>query len=64
MLEHQKIIIAHVANNKNLFEKEICKSMGWLNVDEQKELYKWLLSEYGDSHREIIQSVFSMKQAG
>ena len=64
MLEHQKIIIAHVANNKDLFEKEICKSIQWLNSSEQKELHKWLLSEYGASYREIIQSVFSMKQAG
>ncbi len=54
MLGHQKLVIRNVANNKDLFRKEIQKSFNWLNEDDIRELSIWLNENYSDSHQEIL----------
>jgi len=63
MLEHQKRIIAAVANDAELFEKEIRKSIDWLNVDEIEELEYWLRKNYWDEHRRTLFKIFSIVAA-
>lgn len=41
MLEYCKTILKKVSFDSSLFEKELKKSMKWLNEKEKKELKKW-----------------------
>lgn len=63
MLEHQKIILEKVRHDKKLFQKELVKSVNWLDEGEQEQLYLWLRKFYWDSHRQIIASVFKKEAA-
>jgi glutamyl-tRNA reductase len=70
MLEHQKRIIQNVADDKEIFEKELYKSLVWLENEEIEELVKWLENNYGDSNDEeikiVLQKVYGqyMKRSG
>jgi len=59
MLEHQKIVLSNVSSNKELFKKELNKSLGWLASYEIYDLYKWLKENYSTTHQDIISEVFS-----
>ena len=61
MLDHQKIVLKGVSSNKELFKKELIKSLTWLNFYEVKKLKKWVIDNFGDIHPEIIQDVINMK---
>lgn len=63
MLEHQKIILENVRHDKKLFQKELVKSVNWLEEEDQQELYKWLRESFWKSHRQIIESVFKKEAA-
>lgn len=63
MLEHQKKIIAAVADNPEMFEKEIRKAIEWLNVDEIEELEHWLKRYYWNDHRRTLFKIFSFVTA-
>jgi hypothetical protein len=63
MLEHQKIILENVRHDKKLFQKELIKSVNWLEKEDQRELYQWLKKSYWDSHKQIIESVFKQEAA-
>jgi len=54
MLEHQKMVIKGVSEIKNLFKKEIIKSLAWLNRDDQSQLLKWLMQNFMQQHPDII----------
>ncbi|MBN2350305.1 MAG: hypothetical protein JXJ22_15815 [Bacteroidales bacterium] len=58
MLEHQKIILANISENKELFRKELLKSVKWLNPDEIIAMYHWLNMRFGTTHKKIINEVF------
>jgi hypothetical protein len=58
MLEHQKIVLNGVKNNKKLFRKELIKSLAWLNNNEQTQLRKWVKENFICLHAEIIMDVF------
>ncbi|MFW5687705.1 MAG: hypothetical protein ACOCXV_02150 [Bacteroidota bacterium] len=49
MLEHQKWVIQNVANDRELFIKEIHKSLAWLEKEEIEEFTQWLRTNYGDT---------------
>ena len=57
MLDHQKIILIAVSGNKDLFRKELIKSMLWLDEPDQLKLKKWLHEKFWDEHSEIISEV-------
>lgn len=58
MLEHQKLILEKVSNNKELFRKELVKSLKWLKSYEIYRLHSWLKEKFYLKHREIIEDVF------
>ena len=60
MLEHQKLVIQNVVHNKELFKKEIYKTLGWLNSSEQTEFRRWLRNEFWNTHRDVIKEVLSL----
>lgn len=58
MLEHQKLILAEVSNDRATFRKEIIKSFKWLKSYEIIHLRKWLNENYGKLYAETIKEVF------
>lgn len=54
MLEHQKIVLNGVSEDKSLFKKELLKSLAWLNADEQEQLGHWVRENFKDTHKDII----------
>ena len=63
MLEHQKLVLSNLSADKDLFRKELVKSLGWLTSSEIFELYRWLKEKYYPTHREVIQDVFKLYYA-
>jgi len=63
MLEHQKLILENVKFDKDLFEKELSKSIKWLSNKEIFELHQWCKNEFGEEFPEIIQKVFDTEAA-
>jgi hypothetical protein len=63
MLEHQKIVLFNVSENKALFKKELLKSLDWLTQDELKIFWQWLKQNYWETHGEIISIVWE-KETG
>jgi hypothetical protein len=59
MLDHQKIILQNVINDKELFQKELKKSLSWLGPDDVKKLYIWLKANFWKSHEDTLQSIFN-----
>ena len=60
MLEHQKIILQKVSNNKELFRKELINSVKWLKSYEIFQLHAWIKKNFWDVHKEIITDVFEL----
>jgi len=58
MLEHQKLILEKVSNNKELFKKELVKSLKWLKSYEIYRLHAWLKKKFYLTHGDIIKDVF------
>lgn len=58
MLDHQKMILQNVMHDSKLFEKELTKSIKWLETDDVQKLQSWLQTNNWESHKEIIQKVF------
>lgn len=63
MLEHQKIVLQNVHDNPTLFRKELIKSLGWLNANEQTALRRWLREKYWKTHRNVLEDVLYPKFA-
>ena len=57
MLEHQKIVLKGVSNDKRLFKKELIKSLAWLNAHELTQLRLWLRENFYKQHSDIIREV-------
>ncbi|MFW5700805.1 MAG: hypothetical protein ACOCWM_03860 [Cyclobacteriaceae bacterium] len=62
MLEHQKIVLRNVADNMELFKKELIKSLAWLNAHEITQLRRWLKENYRTTHKGILDEVFFMSR--
>lgn len=61
MLEHQKMVLTAVSNNKNLFRRELIKAVGWLNSHEQTELRIWARKNFRYLHSDVLKDVFYPK---
>jgi hypothetical protein len=59
MLDHQKIILGNVIDNRELFMKELKKSITWLEEEDMKKLYLWLRSNFWSSHQDTLQLIFN-----
>ena len=58
MLEHQKLIIAKVSHDREMFRKEIVKTLKWVESHEIIHLHQWLKDNYGKKHAETIREIF------
>jgi len=61
MLEHQKVVLLGVSDNKQLFRKEIYKSLRWLNADEIGQLRRWIIERFNGIYDKLIREVFYPK---
>ena len=58
MLEYTKLILRKVSFSRELFGKELKKSMKWLKKDEILLLQAWCIITFGDIHGDVIQESF------
>jgi hypothetical protein len=63
MLEHQKILLTNSVHDREMFRKELVKSLKWLDRLERQKLYLWLKEQCWQHFSEIIESVFNMEAA-
>ncbi|BDD11423.1 hypothetical protein FUAX_38550 (plasmid) [Fulvitalea axinellae] len=57
MLEHQKVVLKAVSDDALLFEKELMKSLNWLNDMEQEEFKKWVRARFGQLYPFLIEQI-------
>jgi len=58
MLEYTKLILRKVSFSKELFGKELRKSIKWLKKDEIIVLQSWCIITFGDIYGDVIQETF------
>ena len=57
MLEYQKNVLEKVSFDKKIFNKELMKSIKWLNINELISLSFWLIIHFKNSHKEAIKNL-------
>lgn len=58
MLEYSKLILRKVSFSRELFRKELNKSIKWLKYDEILLLQAWCILTFGDIYDDVIQETF------
>ncbi|MFO7864706.1 MAG: hypothetical protein R6U85_11935 [Salinivirgaceae bacterium] len=58
MLEHQKLMLKNIYQNRSFFVKEIKKSFQFLSRVELIELERWLRLEFSQGYDKEIQQLF------
>lgn len=58
MLELQQLVLENVAENEELFTKELLKSFQWLDYDDLVKLYVWSVKKFRGPCRKIIDCLF------
>ncbi len=58
MLDHQKMVLKAVSSNPVLFEKELIKSLNWLNSHEVRELKIWIIKNFDQEKTDILNRTF------
>lgn len=59
MLTMIKNVLSKITFDKTLFEKELRKSMNWLNAEEVKQLKEWCYSQFNtDQYKPVLQRCF------
>lgn len=61
MLEHQMTVLKAVADNQDLFKKELIKSLDWLDLEEKSQLKSWLQENYISKYSDLINEAFPGK---
>ena len=59
MLKYTKTVLQKVSFNKDLFNKELRKSLKWLKRDEVVILKTWCIINFGYIYSDVITEVFS-----
>lgn len=60
MLEVTKKILKEVSFDRQLFQKELSKSLRWMTSKEElKRLQEWCISEFGNVYPLIIRNTFA-----
>lgn len=62
MLKYQMMIIEKVSFNRELFEKEIRKSMRMLSHNELEELRAWAFAKYGNRYSDVLRRTFAVSR--
>ncbi len=55
MLEHQKIVLKGVQLDKDLFQKELKKTLQWLEGNQLNEFNEWLRKNFMPLHKQLIE---------
>ena len=58
MLDYTKLILRKVSFSRELFGKELRKSIKWLKKDEILLLQTWCVITFGDIYGDVIQETF------
>lgn len=58
MLEHQMHMLKAVADNRELFKKELLKSLKWLNPDQLPEFKLWVNENFYQLYPNMIDDAF------
>jgi hypothetical protein len=58
MLELQKFVLQQVCDQKELFRKELYKSISWLKLEEVELLREWVVNQFGQKYNDVINEVF------
>lgn len=58
MLKYTETILQKVSFNRDLFKKELIKSVKWLKKNEVNALKAWCIINFGAVYMDIIQEVF------
>ncbi len=56
MLEHQKMVLRAVSDNKVLFKKEVNKALRWLKPREKLLFRKWLKDNFVNQYPDLIET--------
>jgi len=59
LLNHQKTILKNLKNFKDLFVKEIKKSLTWLSPDERTDLEQWVAIELKQNYDVEVKQLFN-----
>jgi len=63
MFEHTKLILQKVSFDKNLFAKELKKSLKWLKKEEALMLKAWCIGTFGYTYKDAILEAFKSVNA-
>ena len=58
MLDYTKLILRKVSLSRELFGKELKKSIKWLKKDEILLLQTWCIITFGDIYGDVIRETF------
>lgn len=58
MLKYTKTILQKVSFNRDLFNKELKKSLNWLRKEEVMVLKTWCVINFGAVYMDVINEVF------
>lgn len=58
MLEHQMHVLRAVADNRELFKKELIKSLKWLNPDQLPLFKRWVNENFHQQYPHLIENAF------
>jgi len=58
MLKYTKTVLQKVSFNRDLFKKELQKSLRWLRKDEAIVLQTWCVINFGTMYMDVINEVF------
>ena len=59
MIEYAKVILPKVSFSRELFRKELAKSVKWVEPNELNKLREWCEENFGEMYPEILAEVFS-----
>ena len=62
MIEHQKIVLKGVSDNKHLFRKELIKSLNWIAEEEQEKFNQWVCDNFMNKQEEVIREIIFPKE--
>ena len=58
MLKYTETVLQKVSFNKDLFKKELSKSLNWLHKEEVRLLKAWCILNFGAIYMDIIIETF------
>ena len=59
MLKYTETVLQKVSFNRELFKKELRKSIQWLKRDEVVLLQAWCIINFGNVYQDVITEVFN-----